>query len=198
MIDIDFGKYADGLVPSVVQDAQTGRVLMVGFMNERALEETLASHRVTFFSRSRNELWAKGETSGNYLDLVEIKADCDNDTLLVTARPTGPACHTGSDTCFNEANKSFDFLSELEAVIVDRKVNPNEESYTSSLFSKGIDKIAQKVGEEAVELIIEAKGEDEVRFKEEASDLLYHLLVLFAEKNVALADVLTTLRSRRL
>jgi phosphoribosyl-ATP pyrophosphohydrolase/phosphoribosyl-AMP cyclohydrolase len=197
MMEIDFRKYSDGLVPAVVQDAGTGRVLMVGFMNERALEETLATHRVTFFSRSRNELWTKGETSGNYLDLVEIKADCDNDTLLLTAKPAGPVCHTGKDTCFGEANRPFDFVSELEAVILDRKTNPNETSYTSSLFSKGIDKIAQKVGEEAVELIIEAKGEDETRFKEEASDLLYHLLVLFAEKNVSLADILTTLRSRR-
>ena len=194
---IDFSKYADGLAPTVVQDSTTGRVLMVGFMNERALGETLATHRVTFFSRSRNQLWTKGETSGNYLELVELKQDCDNDTLLATARPAGPVCHTGADTCFGETNRSFDFLSELEAIIRDRKVNPTEGSYTSSLFSKGIDKIAQKVGEEAVELIIEAKGDDRTRFKEEASDLLYHLLVLFAEKDISLGEVVETLKERR-
>ena len=142
-------------------------------------------------------MWTKGETSGNHLELVEIRQDCDNDTLLVSAKPAGPTCHTGSDTCFGEVNRPFDFLSELEAVIVDRKTNPAEGSYTSSLFAKGIDKIAQKVGEEAVELIIEAKGEDRTRFKDEASDLLYHLLVLFSEKNIPLSEVTETLRNRR-
>lgn len=196
-MSLQFEKYADGLVPAVVQDADTARILMVGFMNAEAFETTLSSKRVTFFSRSRAKMWTKGETSGNFLEVVDVKEDCDNDTLLVTARPAGPVCHTGADTCFGEENRSSDFLSELEAVIRGRKVDPTEGSYTSSLFSKGIDKIAQKVGEEAVELIIEAKGDDRMRFKEEASDLLYHLLVLFAEKDISLGEVVETLKKRR-
>lgn len=196
-MNIDFSKYSDGLVPAVVQDSATLKVLMVGFMNADALETTLASGRVTFFSRSRSRLWTKGETSSNFLEVVDLKADCDNDTVLVSATPAGPVCHTGDDTCFSEINRPSDFLSELEAVIRDRKANPSEGSYTASLFSKGIDKIAQKVGEEAVELIIEAKGDDDTRFKEEASDLLYHLLVLFAEKNIPLSEIVETLRKRR-
>src|SRR5262245_17920019 len=151
---IDFSKYADGLVPAIVQDAVSNKVLMLGFMNQEALDKTNAEGKVTFFSRSKQRLWTKGETSNNFLLVKEIIADCDNDTLLIKAFPAGPVCHTGADTCFNENNSSFS-LEKLEAVITDRKNNPSGNSYTSSLFAKGINKVAQKVGEEAVELVIE-------------------------------------------
>ncbi|MBS1793107.1 MAG: bifunctional phosphoribosyl-AMP cyclohydrolase/phosphoribosyl-ATP diphosphatase HisIE [Acidobacteria bacterium] len=199
-MNIDFEKYADGLAPAVVQDAATGRVLMLGFMNREAFGKTTATGRVTFFSRSRRKIWTKGETSGNFLDVDEILVDCDADTILVRARPRGPVCHTGADTCFGERNEpagGSDFLFALERVIRERRENPTEDSYTSKLFAKGLNKIAQKVGEEAVELIIEAKDRDDELFRAEAADLLYHLLVLFAAKNIALEDVLDTLKRRR-
>ena len=194
---VDFEKYAGGLAPAIVQDAETRKVLMLGFMNAEAFEKTRSSGRVTFFSRSRQQLWTKGETSGNFLEVSEIAIDCDADTILIKAQPAGAVCHTGADTCFNERNEAADFLFELEKIIRERKNQPAESSYTSKLFAKGLNKIAQKVGEEAVELIIEAKDDDPQLFKAEAADLLYHLLVLFAEKNIALNEVLETLKQRR-
>ncbi|MEP6712800.1 MAG: bifunctional phosphoribosyl-AMP cyclohydrolase/phosphoribosyl-ATP diphosphatase HisIE, partial [Ferruginibacter sp.] len=165
---LDFNKYTDGLVPAIVQDAETNKVLMLGFMNEAALEKTKAIEKVTFFSRSKQRLWTKGEESGNFLYPREILIDCDSDTILIKAQPAGPVCHTGADTCFNESNTADSFLPQLEKIISTRKNNPTEASYTSSLFAKGINKIAQKVGEEAVELVIEAKDNDDDLFKNEA------------------------------
>ena len=194
---IDFEKYTDGLVPAIVQDAETGRVLMLGFMSAEAFEITQRTGKATFFSRSRANLWTKGETSGNFLEVREILIDCDADTILIRAAPSGAVCHTGADTCFNEINENADFLFELEKIILERKENPDNDSHTSRLFAKGLNKIAQKVGEEAVELVIEAKDDNADLFKAEAADLFYHLLVLFAEKNIALADVLEVLKQRR-
>jgi len=196
-IKIDFEKSADGLVPAIVQDAQTNKILMLGYMNSEAFEKTGETRKVTFFSRSRQTLWTKGETSGNFLHVKEIFIDCDADTILIKAIPTGAVCHTGADTCFDEKNEAENFLFELERVIKERKKNPAENSYTSQLFAKGINKIAQKVGEEAVELIIEAKDDNPELFKAEAADLLYHLLVLFAEKDIKLKVVLETLKKRK-
>ena len=194
---INFEKYADGLVPAIVQDAETNKVLMLGFMNAESFEETQKSGKATFFSRSRRTLWTKGETSGNFLRVQSVSLDCDADTILIKANPAGAVCHTGADTCFEEKNESENFLFELEKTIVNRKNNPSENSYTSKLFKLGINKIAQKVGEEAIEVVIEAKDENEDLFKNEAADLLYHLLVLFAEKEIKLKDVLETLRQRK-
>ncbi len=191
----DFSKYADGLVPVIVQDAISHKVLMLGFMNEEALDKTIKEGKITFFSRSKQRLWTKGETSSNFLLVKEILADCDNDTLLIKASPTGPVCHTGADTCFNENNSSFS-LEKLAAIIDDRKINPSESSYTSSLFSKGINKVAQKVGEEAVELVIESKDDNKEKFLGEAADLLYHYLVLLSAKNYKLDDVVNVLAAR--
>jgi len=196
-MNIDFQKYVDGLVPAIVQDARTEKVLMLGFMNDESFELTRSTGEVTFYSRSRRTLWTKGETSGNTLRVERILTDCDNDTILIKVIPAGPTCHSGSDTCFGETNEDRDLLLELEKIIRDRKANPVEGSYTSELFSSGLNRIAQKVGEEAIELIIEAKCADDERFTAEASDLIYHLLVLLAEKNVALEDVLQELRQRR-
>lgn len=194
---LDFKKYSDGLVPAIVQDAETRKVLMVGFMNEEAYRKTLATKRATFYSRSRNELWTKGETSGHFLDVTEVLTDCDNDTVLVKARPNGPTCHTGADTCFGETNVApSDFLFQLENVINSRKTNPVEGSYTNKLFAKGVNKIAQKVGEEAVELVIEAKDNNKDLFLGEAADLMYHLLVLLAHKEYTLSEVIAVLESR--
>lgn len=194
---INFEKYADRLAPAIVQDAGTGKVLMLGFMNREAFEITRVSGKATFFSRSRSKIWTKGETSGNFLEVREILVDCDADTILIKATPSGAVCHTGADTCFDERNEAADFLFELERIILERKANPQENSHTSKLFAKGLNKIAQKVGEEAVELVIEAKDDDAALFKAEAADLLYHMLVLFAEKQIALADVLEVLKQRR-
>jgi phosphoribosyl-ATP pyrophosphohydrolase/phosphoribosyl-AMP cyclohydrolase len=190
-----FTKYSDGLVPVIVQDAATQKVLMLGFMNEPAYEKTVMDRRVTFFSRKKQRLWTKGETSGNFLEVQEILNDCDNDTLLIKAIPVGPVCHTGADTCFNEANKSFG-LKTLEKVIATRKATPSDKSYTSSLFAKGINKIAQKVGEEAVELVIESKDNNDERFLNEAADLLFHYLVLLKAKDHELDDVVRVLEAR--
>ena len=195
---IDFSKNADGLIPAIVADAETSRVLMLGYMNSEALAETQRSDNVTFYSRSKGCLWTKGETSGNFLRVIEVLRDCDGDTLLIKAKPAGPICHTGSDTCFGESNKSDDFLKELEFVIRERQLNPKPDSHTSQLFAKGIEKIAQKVGEEAVELVIEAVRSDDERFREEAADLVYHLLVLLAVRGVEFNYVLEVLRFRHL
>lgn len=191
---LNFGKL-NGLIPCIVQDASTNVILMLGFMNSEALIKTQTEKRVTFFSRSKQRLWTKGETSGNYLELVAILKDCDEDTLLIKAKPKGPSCHTGADTCFNEKNESkgIDFL---ETIITDRKKNPKSGSYTNSLFDSGINKIAQKVGEEAVELVIEAKDDNKELFVNEAADLMYHYLVLLAAKGVELAEVESVLRQR--
>jgi phosphoribosyl-ATP pyrophosphohydrolase/phosphoribosyl-AMP cyclohydrolase len=191
----DFSKYADGLIPVIIQDSISNKVLMLGFMNEESLAKTIADGKVTFFSRSKQRLWTKGETSNNFLLVKEVIVDCDNDTLLIKASPTGPVCHTGADTCFNENNSSFS-LEKLEGIIADRKDNPSASSYTSSLFAKGINKIAQKVGEEAVELVIESKDDSKENFLGEAADLLYHYLVLLQAKNYKLQDVTTVLAQR--
>lgn len=190
-----FAKYTDGLLPVIVQDSITNKVLMLGFMNKAAFEQTQKESKVTFFSRSKQRLWTKGETSGNFLIAKKILIDCDNDTLLIKAEPTGTVCHSGSDTCFNESNNSFS-LSKLENIIATRKNTPNDTSYTSSLFEKGINKIAQKVGEEAVELVIESKDDDSVKFLNEAADLLFHYLILLQAKNYSLKDVEAILSER--
>lgn len=195
-IMIDFSKYADGLVPAIIQDAETNVVLMLGFMNEAALQKTQELQKVTFYSRSKQRLWTKGEESGNFLALKEIKLDCDNDTLLIKVNPVGPVCHTGADTCWNETNSSNDFLQALESIIADRKNNPSDKSYTTSLFTKGINKVAQKVGEEAVELVIEAKDDNKELFLGEAADLLFHYLILLQAKGFKLNDVIEVLRQR--
>jgi phosphoribosyl-ATP pyrophosphohydrolase/phosphoribosyl-AMP cyclohydrolase len=197
--ELRFDKYADGLIPAVIQDAATGGVLMLGFMNQDALAKTRETGLVTFFSRSRHKLWTKGETSGNFLHVKEIAADCDADTLLIKAEPVGPVCHTGADTCFGTDNKqtAANFLAELEAVIADRQANPADDSYTAKLFARGINKIVQKVGEEAVELVIEAKDDDPEKFRSEAADLLFHLLVLLRAKSTSLDEVVEVLRERR-
>ncbi|MEO5944389.1 MAG: bifunctional phosphoribosyl-AMP cyclohydrolase/phosphoribosyl-ATP diphosphatase HisIE [Ferruginibacter sp.] len=193
---IDFKKYSDGLVPVVVQDATTSKVLMLGFMNDEALQKTMHEKKVTFFSRSKQRLWTKGETSGNFLNVKSVTPDCDYDTLLIKAIPDGPVCHTGADTCFNEKNDASPFIYDLEKIIVDRKNNPAEGSYTNSLFAKGINKIAQKVGEEAVELVIEAKDNDADLFKNEAADLLFHYLILLQAKGFSLSDIEGVLKDR--
>jgi|SRR5690554_1612190 phosphoribosyl-ATP pyrophosphohydrolase/phosphoribosyl-AMP cyclohydrolase len=196
-MELQFSKSQDGLIPAIIQDAETGVVLMLGYMNKEAYEKTNTDKKVTFYSRSRQTLWTKGETSGNFLDVVEILIDCDQDTILIKAKPHGPTCHTGSDTCFDEVNKSnTDFLSYLEQVIKTRKKQPVEGSYTNHLFNKGVNKIAQKVGEEAVELIIEAKDSNKDLFLGEAADLMYHYLVLLAEKEYSLEEVIKVLQSR--
>jgi phosphoribosyl-ATP pyrophosphohydrolase/phosphoribosyl-AMP cyclohydrolase len=192
----DFNKYADGLVPCIVQDAATNKVLMLGFMNDEALQKTRELCKVTFFSRSKERLWTKGEESGNFLEVKEVLLDCDNDTLLVKAIPAGPVCHTGADTCWGEKNQTDNFLYQLEKIIADRKNNPTEKSYTSSLFASGINKMAQKVGEEAVELVIESKDNNAELFLGEAADLLFHYLVLLKAKNFTLADVEEILKTR--
>lgn len=192
----NFKKSPDGLIPVVIQDSSTNVVLMLGYMNNEAFEKTKTEKRVTFFSRSKNRLWTKGEESGNFLDVKEILIDCDEDTLLIKVKPVGPVCHTGADTCFNEKNVSSDFFLKLESIIKDRRNNPSEQSYTSSLFAKGINKIAQKVGEEAVELVIEAKDDNADLFKNEAADLMFHYLILLEAKGFKLNDITKILQIR--
>ena len=195
-MNVDFEK-SDGLIPVIIQDAKTAKVLMLGYMNSEALEKTEKEKKVTFYSRSKQRLWTKGETSGNFLEVISITEDCDNDTLLIKVNPLGPVCHTGSDTCFNETNGSNAlFLEHLGNVIHDRKINPSEKSYTSQLFSAGINKIAQKVGEEAVELVIEAKDDNKELFIGEAADLLYHFMVLLSAKDIKLSEVMRKLEER--
>lgn len=192
---IDFEKYSDGLVPAIIQDDATNKVLMLGFMNEEALEKTKATGKVTFYSRSKQRLWTKGEESGNFLLLKETIVDCDNDTLLIKASPVGPVCHTGADTCFNETN-SKDFLQILSEIIKQRFDDRSGKSYTSGLFDRGINKVAQKVGEEAVELVIEAKDNDADKFLNEAADLLFHYMVLLRAKGHDLNSVIAILKKR--
>jgi phosphoribosyl-AMP cyclohydrolase / phosphoribosyl-ATP pyrophosphohydrolase len=195
-VNIDFKKYTDGLVPAIVQDFKTNKVLMLGFMNAEAVKKTEEIGKVTFYSRSKNRLWTKGEESGNFLMLKEMSVDCDNDTLLIKAHPVGPVCHTGADTCFNEVNHSDNFLEYLEHVIELRKQVSPEQSYVSKLFTRGINKIAQKVGEEAVELVIEAKDNNEDLFLNEAADLMFHYLLLLNAKGYKLQDVIKILQQR--
>ncbi|MEM9143033.1 MAG: bifunctional phosphoribosyl-AMP cyclohydrolase/phosphoribosyl-ATP diphosphatase HisIE [Bacteroidota bacterium] len=191
-------KFSDGLVPAIIQDTTTKNVLMLGYMDQDALEKTMALKKVTFFSRSKQRLWTKGEESGNFLHLVDIKNDCDKDTLLVLTRPEGPTCHTGTDTCWGGDNApNFGFFSELEAIIAERRNSGNKDgSYVASLFAKGINKIAQKVGEEAVETVIEAKDSDDHLFLNESADLLFHYLILLQAKGFALKDIEEVLRKR--
>ena len=196
-MNIDFSKFENGLVPAIVQDAQTKTVLMLGYMNKEALTKTQKTKKVTFFSRSKNRLWTKGEESGHFLTLVSLMADCDQDTLLILANPMGPTCHKGTDTCWGETNKpNYGFISALETLIADRKKNPSEKSYVTSLFAKGINKIAQKVGEEAVETVIEAKDSNDDLFLNEGADLLFHWLILLKAKGYSLQDVVEILEQR--
>lgn len=191
---IDFSK---GLIPAIIQDAATLQVLMLGYMNEEAYQKTLAEKRVTFFSRSKNRLWTKGETSENYLDVVRVQIDCDQDTILIQVSPQGPTCHTGSDTCFGNANvDNAAWLDYLKHVIRSRKNESSESSYTASLFQKGTHKVAQKVGEEAVELVIEALMKNDELFKGEAADLIFHLLVLLEDRGIGLEEVVALLQKR--
>jgi phosphoribosyl-AMP cyclohydrolase / phosphoribosyl-ATP pyrophosphohydrolase len=195
-MNLDFNKL-NGLIPAIIQDSVTNKVLMLGFMNQEAYDKTLSTKLVTFYSRTKNRLWTKGEESGNCLDVQEIMVDCDNDTLLIKAKPRGPVCHKGSDTCFEEKNNTSTlFLDFLQELIYQRKAEMPEGSYTTKLFTKGINKIAQKVGEEAVELVIEAKDNNDDLFLNEAADLMYHLLVLLAAKNYKLSDVVKVLEER--
>lgn len=187
----------NGLLPAIIQDATTSKVLMLGYMNAEALEITKKEGRVTFWSRSKERLWTKGETSGNFLLVEDLSIDCDQDTILIKATPQGPVCHTGADTCFNESNSSrTGFIDQLRTIIRDRKENPSDQSYTASLFAKGINKVAQKVGEEAVELVIEAKDDNKELFMGEAADLLFHYLVLLEAKGYTLDEVIAVLEER--
>ena len=194
---IDFSKHPDGLVPAIVQDANTKCVLMLGYMNQEAVTKTQEKRQVTFFSRSKNRLWTKGEESGHVLSLIDIAVDCDLDALLIQAKPKGPTCHKGDDTCWGESNTpNYGFLTALEEVIADRKNNPSDKSYVASLFAKGINKIAQKVGEEAVETVIEAKDTNSDLFLNESADLLFHLMILLQAKGQSLNDVVRVLEER--
>lgn len=190
----DFNKQE--LIPAIIQDAKTRKVLMLGYMNKEAYQKTLDTSLVTFFSRSKNRLWTKGESSENFLKLIDYKIDCDNDTILIYAEPQGPTCHTGADTCWDEMNASANFLDELQYIIRDRKLNPSEQSYTTKLFNSGIAKVAQKVGEEAVETVIEAMKPDKELLKQESADLLFHLLVLLEASDVSLDEVIDVLKKR--
>ena len=191
----DFSKYKDGLIPAIIQDVNTGKVLMLGFMNEGSLEKTKKENRVTFFSRSKNRLWTKGEESGDFLEVKEILLDCDQDTFLIKAIPVGPVCHKGTDTCWGEENKE-NFIFELEKIVQSRKNADPESSYTAKLFSQGINKVAQKVGEEAIEVVIEAKDDNKELFLNESADLLFHYLVLLTAKGFELKDVVEILEKR--
>lgn len=195
-MNVNFDKYADGLAPAIIQDEGTLRVLMLGFMNAEALEKTQATGKVTFYSRSKQRLWTKGEESGHFLLLKDIRVDCDQDTLLIKVSPQGPTCHTGADTCWDEVNEPGDFISHLERVIASRKGASPESSYTAKLLAKGINKVAQKVGEEAVELVIEAKDDNKDLFLGEAADLMYHYLVLIQAKGYTLEEVIDVLKQR--
>ena len=197
-MNVDFNKNPDGLVPAIIQDVTTNKVLMLGYMNGKALKKTIETNLVTFFSRTKQRLWTKGEESGNVLNLVAIKLDCDSDSLLIKVNPKGPTCHKGSDTCWNETNdESYGFISNLEDTIESRiKAGDSEKSYVASLFAKGINKIAQKVGEEAVEVVIEAKDNNDHLFLDESADLLFHYLMLLQAKGFKINDVVNVLKSR--
>ena len=198
-MNIDFSKSAHGLIPTIIQDSETKAVLMLGYMNEEAFAKTQETKKVTFYSRSKQRLWTKGEESGNFLNLLSIKNDCDNDTLLIQVKPVGPTCHTGTDTCWAEENEpNYGFISTLEQTIKTRRDNADaEKSYVASLFEKGINKIAQKVGEEAVEVVIEAKDNNDELFLSESADLLFHYLILLQAKGFQLNDVIEVLKKRQ-
>ncbi|MFN7100770.1 MAG: bifunctional phosphoribosyl-AMP cyclohydrolase/phosphoribosyl-ATP diphosphatase HisIE [Flavobacterium sp.] len=198
-MNIDFSNNTDGLIPAIIQDSETKAVLMLGYMNEEAYLKTIDTQKVTFFSRSKQRLWTKGEESGNFLNLVDIKNDCDGDTLLIQAKPVGPTCHTGADTCWQTVNKAdYGFISHLEQTIETRREKADsEKSYVASLFQLGINKIAQKVGEEAIEVVIEAKDDNDDLFLSESADLLFHYLILLQAKGFKLNDVVDVLKSRQ-
>ncbi|MDA9362542.1 bifunctional phosphoribosyl-AMP cyclohydrolase/phosphoribosyl-ATP diphosphatase HisIE [Flavobacteriaceae bacterium] len=197
-MNLDFNKNKDGLVPAIIQDNNTHKVLMLGYLSEESLSLTLSTDVVHFYSRTKQRIWKKGEESGNELKVVSLKEDCDNDTLLIKVNPVGPVCHKGDDTCFEDSNMSDDFIITLENIIQDRKNNPSDSSYVSSLFKKGTNKIAQKVGEEAVELVIEAKDDNDDLFLNESADLMFHYLILLQEKGFKMKDVVKILRERSL
>ena len=197
MTTLNFSKSTDGLLPAIIQDVNTKNVLMLGYMNQEALTKTQETGKVTFFSRSKNRLWTKGEESGNFLHFVSLKEDCDQDTLLIQVKPHGPTCHKGTDTCWNTTNDvCFGFLSQLETTIKSRREEDSDTSYVASLFRKGINKIAQKVGEEAVETVIEAKDDSEELFLDESADLLFHYLILLQAKGYSLKDISRVLELR--
>lgn len=198
-MEIDFSRLAHGLIPAIIQDSETKNVLMLGYMNKEAYQKTVETGKVTFYSRSKQRLWTKGEESGNFLNLVDIKNDCDEDSLLIQAKPVGPTCHTGAATCWQEPNsQEYGFISNLENTIKTRRENADsEKSYVASLFEKGINKIAQKVGEEAVEVVIEAKDDNDELFLSESADLLFHYLILLQAKGFQLNDVVNILKSRQ-
>jgi len=195
-LNIDFTKFPDGLVPAIIQDQHTSKVLMLGYMNKESFDATMDSSRITFYSRSKQRLWTKGEESGNFLELKSVSLDCDQDALLFKVNPLGPVCHTGADTCWDEKNHSDDFLEYLEDIIELRKNGSDENSYVKSLLARGINKVAQKVGEEAIELVIEAKDQDNDKFINEAADLMFHYLLLLNTKGFSLQDVKDTLKKR--
>ena len=195
-MNLDFSKNKDGLVPAIIQDNTTLKVLMLGYLNQESLSLTLSTDVVHFYSRTKQRIWKKGEESGNELKVVSLKEDCDKDTVLIKVNPVGPVCHKGDDTCFEDSNDSDDFISTLENIIQERKINPSDSSYVSSLFKKGTNKIAQKVGEEAVELVIEAKDDNDDLFLNESADLLFHYLILLQDKGYKMKDVVDILKSR--
>ena len=197
-MNLDFNKNKEGLVPAIIQDDVTSKVLMLGYLNKESLSLTLSSKVVHFYSRTKERIWKKGEESGNELKVVSLKEDCDNDTVLIKVNPVGPVCHKGDDTCFKEINESTNFIEKLESVIEDRKINPSDSSYVSSLFKKGTNKIAQKVGEEAVELVIESKDNNDDLFLNESADLIFHYLILLQEKGFKMKDVVKVLKGRSL
>jgi len=197
-MNLDFSKNKDGLVPAIIQDNTTHKVLMLGYLNKESLSLTLSTEVVHFYSRTKQRIWKKGEESGNELKVVSLKEDCDRDTLLIKVNPVGPVCHKGDDTCFEDSNVSDDFIIKLENIILDRKNNPSDSSYISTLFKKGTNKIAQKVGEEAVELIIETKDDNDDLFLNESADLLFHYLILLQQKGFKINDVINVLKNRNL
>jgi phosphoribosyl-ATP pyrophosphohydrolase/phosphoribosyl-AMP cyclohydrolase len=197
-MNLDFSKNKDGLAPAIIQDNTTHKVLMLGYLSQESLSLTLSTNVVHFYSRTKQRIWKKGEESGNELKVVSLKEDCDKDTVLIKVNPVGPVCHKGDDTCFEDSNVSDDFISKLENIIQDRKNNPSDSSYVSSLFKKGTNKIAQKVGEEAVELVIEAKDDNDDLFLNESADLLFHYLILLQNKGFKINDVINVLKNRNL
>ena len=196
-MNLDFSKNKDGLVPAIIQDNITHKVLMLGYLNQESLSLTLSTDVVHFYSRTKQRIWKKGEESGNELKVVSLKEDCDRDTVLIKVNPVGPVCHKGDDTCFEDLNVSDNFINTLEDIIENRKINFSSSSYISGLFKKGTNKIAQKVGEEAVELVIEAKDDNDDLFLNESADLLFHYLILLQQKNYKINDVLNVLKSRK-
>ena len=195
-MNLDFSKNKDGLIPAIIQDSKTHKVLMLGYLSKKSLSLTLSTNLVHFYSRTKQRIWKKGEESGNELKVVSLKEDCDKDTVLIKVNPVGPVCHKGDDTCFEDSNVSNDFINRLEDTIQDRKINPSDFSYVSGLFKKGTNKIAQKVGEEAVELVIEAKDDNDDLFLNESADLLFHYLILLQDKGYKFQNVLNILKSR--